>query len=54
MLPPAGGTTTTELLPTGGEAELLPTGVDTGTGMSSTDLVTRAGYWGMYWAQRPW
>ncbi len=42
---PAGGATT---------AGLLPAGVETGVGMSSTDLVTMAGCWGMYLTQRPW
>ena len=51
---PAGETTTAGLLPAGGAAELLPTEDETGTGMSSTDLVTIAGCWGTYWAQRPW
>ena len=46
---PTGGATTAGLLPAGVEA-----GVEAGTGMSSTDFVTMAGCWGMYWAQRPW
>ena len=53
---PAGGTTTGRLLPAGGTttAGLLPAVVETGVGMSSTDLVMMAGCWGIYWAQRPW
>lgn len=51
---PAGETTTAGLLPAGDEDEPLPVDVETGVGMSSTDLVTMAGYWGMCWAQRPW
>lgn len=35
-------------------AGLLPAGVETGVGMSSTDLVMMAGCWGTYLAQRPW
>ena len=35
-------------------AGVLSTGVETGVGMSSTDLVTMTGCWGMYLAQRPW
>ena len=34
-------------------AGLLPAGVETGVGMSCTDLVTMTGNWGMYWTQRP-
>ena len=49
------GTTTAGLLPAGTTtAGLLPAGVETGVGMSCTDLVTMTGYWGMYWTQRPW
>ena len=56
VLLPAGGATTTTLLPAGGAitAGLLPAGVETGVGMSCTDLVTMTGCWGMCWAQRPW
>ena len=42
---PAEGTTTTAL---------LPTGVETGVGISSTDLVTMTRCWGTYLLQRPW
>ena len=35
-------------------AGLLPAGVETGVGISCTDLVTMTGYWGMYLTQRPW
>ena len=35
-------------------AGLLPAAIETGVGMSSTDLVMMAGCWGTYWAQRPW
>ena len=42
------------LLPAGEGAGLLPAGVETGVGMSSTDLVMMAGCWGTCWAQRPW
>ena len=49
------GTTTAGLLPAGTTtAGLLPAGVETGVGMSCTDLVTMTGCWGMYWTQRPW
>ena len=49
------GTTTAGLLPAGTTtAGLLPAGVETGVGMSCTDLVTMIGCWGMYWTQRPW
>lgn len=34
--------------------ELLSTDVETGVGMSSTDLVMMAGCWGTYLTQRPW
>ena len=49
------GTTTAGLLPAGTTtAGLLPAGVETGVGISCTDLVTMTGCWGMYWTQRPW
>ena len=49
------GTTAAGLLPAGTTtAGLLPAGVETGVGMSCTDLVTMTGCWGMYWTQRPW
>ena len=37
-----------------GAGVTVPAGVETGVGMSSTDLVMMAGCWGTYWAQRPW
>lgn len=54
--PASTGAAGAEVTPTGGTttAGLLPAGVETGVGMSSTDLVTIAGCWGMYGAQRPW
>ena len=49
------GTTTAGLLPAGTTTTgLLPAGVETGVGMSCTDLVTMTGCWGIYWTQRPW
>ena len=51
--PASSGEPGAEVTTTAG-AELLSTDVETGIGMSSTDLVMMAGCWGMYFAQRPW
>lgn len=56
VTPASTGAAGDEVTPTGGAttAGLLATDVEAGVGMSSTDFVTMAGCWGMYWTQRPW